>query len=129
LPPEWPPLPANTGKTRRIHDIDGNVRHLRIEDEIVRPQTGSDRKITVFQKIRIVEDDQVEFRFGYYMIGVKPRARGRWVWVWGQFCLLIPQEDLLALMQEARNRGWFPVRTPKKTGMSSKKAESARASA
>jgi len=98
-------LPSNTGKTRRILDIDGRVRHLRIDDEIVRQQTGSDRKIIVFQKILIVEDDRVEFRFGYYMIGVKPKARGRWVW--GQFCLLIPQEDLLALMEEAGARGWF----------------------
>jgi hypothetical protein len=105
VPGDWPPLPVSVGKTRRMPTIDGRVRHLRIEDEIVRPQTGSDRKLIVFQRMRIIEENRVEFRFGYYMIGVKPKARGRWIW--GQFCLLIPEEDLLALMDEAKCRGWF----------------------
>jgi hypothetical protein len=105
LPVNWPPLPYNVGKTRTIPAIDGRICHFRIEDEIIRPQGNSDRKIIVLQRMRFLEEDRIEFRFGYYMIGLKPKTRGRWVW--GQFCLLIPEEDLLALLQEARRRGWF----------------------
>lgn len=102
---EHPPLPDNVGKTRRIPAIDGSIRHFKIEDEIIRWQSGNDRKIIVLQKMRNVEEDRLEFRFGYYMIGLRPRARGRWVW--GQFCLLIPELDLMALLREARRRSWF----------------------
>jgi len=59
----------------------------------------------VLQKMRFIEEDRIEFRFGYYMIGMKPKARGRWVW--GQFCLLIPQEDLMVILEEAKKRRWF----------------------
>jgi hypothetical protein len=105
LPSEWPPLPVNRGKVRRIDAIDGTVRHFRIEDEIIRRQGNSDRKIIVLQKMRLIEEGRIEYRFGYYMIGMKPRAKGRWVW--GQFCLLIPERDLTALLAEAERRGWF----------------------
>jgi hypothetical protein len=39
------------------------------------------------------------------MIGVKPRARGKWIW--GQFCLMIPKDDLKVLLREAKKRKWF----------------------
>lgn len=108
LPASWPQLPNNIGKTRTIPAIDGRIRHFRIEDEIIHPQSNSDRKIIVLQRMKFLEEDRIEFRFGYYMIGLKPKARGRWVW--GQFCLLIPQEDLMALLQEAKKRRWFQTR-------------------
>jgi len=107
LPAEWPLLPNNIGKTRRIKAIDGQIRHFRIEGEIIRKQSNSKRKIIVLQKMRFVEEDRIEFRFGYYMIGIKQRSRGKWVW--GQFCLLIPRADLIALMQEAQRKKWFRI--------------------
>ena len=110
LPTGWPELPNNIGKKRRIPAIDGRIRHFLIEDEIIHPQSNSDRKIIVLQKMRFIEEDRIEFRFGYYMIGLKSKARGRWVW--GQFCLLIPQEDLLVILDEARRRKWFQQSTP-----------------
>jgi hypothetical protein len=105
LPANWPELPNNLGKTRTIPAIDGRMRHFLIEDEIIHRQSNSERKIIVFQKMRFIEENRVEFRFGYYMIGLKPKARGRWVW--GQFCLLIPQEDLMLILDEAKRRKWF----------------------
>jgi hypothetical protein len=105
LPAKWPPLPSNIGKIRKIRAIDGRMRHFRIDDEIIHPQSDSDRKIIAFQKMMFLEEDRVEYRFGYYMIGLKPKARGRWVW--GQFCLLIPQQDLMFLLEEAKRRKWF----------------------
>jgi hypothetical protein len=107
LPVEWPPLPNNIGKIRRIKAIDDRIRHFKIEDEIIRPQSNSKRKIIVLQKMRFVEEDRIEFRFGYYMIGLKPKMKGKWVW--GQFCLLIPQEDLIGLIQEAKRKKWFKI--------------------
>jgi len=110
--PEWPKLPANTGKIRKIKTIDGQIRHFKIEDEIIQPQIGSDRKIIVLQKMRYLEQNEIEFRFVYYMIGLKAGARGRWVW--GQLCLLIPQQDLLLLLKEAKRKGWFTSKRGKK---------------
>ena len=99
-----PPIPTNIGKKRKIISIFGKPVHLTIEDEISRIQSTADHKVITFQKVRF-EDGRVEFRFGYYMIGVKEGARGRWVW--GQFALLIPPADLKALLKEANKRKWF----------------------
>jgi len=103
---DLPPWPSNKGKRKRITNIHGEPRHLIIHDEIRRTQSSYPNKLIVFQKLEIEEDKVIEYRLGYYMIGVKPGARGRWVW--GQFCLLIPEEDLMAILAEARALKWFP---------------------
>ena len=100
--PEWP---SNIGKRRKIKTIWGAERHLIIEDEIMHLQMNASHKLIAFQKIRLEEEDRIEYRFGYYMIGVKPGAKGRWVW--GQFALLVPENDLKAILKEAKKRNWF----------------------
>ena len=100
--PEWP---KNIGKRRKIKTIWGNERHLIIEDEIVHPQSNAPHKLIAFQRIRLEEENRIEYRLGYYMIGVKPGAKGRWVW--GQFALLIPEKDLKAILKKAQKRKWF----------------------
>jgi hypothetical protein len=102
---EMPSYPCNIGKKRPIKTIDGRILHWKIEEEIVRRQSRTNGKLIVFQKMRCLEDNRIEFRFGYYMIGLKPKAKGRWVW--GQFCLFIPKEDLVVLIQEAKRKGWL----------------------
>lgn len=102
---DLPPFPNNKGKTRLIKAIDGKKRQLYIEDEIIIKQSNSQRKIIVFQKMRHLEQERIEFRLGYYMIGVRPKTKGRWVW--GQFSLLIPELDLFVIITEAIKRGWF----------------------
>ncbi|MBM3208926.1 hypothetical protein FJZ40_01395 [Candidatus Shapirobacteria bacterium] len=42
----------------------------------------------------------IEYRIGYYIVGRIGRAKGRWVW--GQFCPLIPAEDLKKLLEKAK---------------------------
>lgn len=74
---DLPPFPNNKGKTRPIKAIDGTKRHFYIEDEIIIRQSNSQRKIIVFQKMRYLEQNRIEFRLGYYMIGVKPKTKGR----------------------------------------------------
>lgn len=100
-----PPFPNPVGKKRRIKNIYGEIRHLKIIDQIGRIQSTFPDKYIVFQKIEIEEDRVIEFRLGYYMIGVLPGAKGKWVW--GQFCLLIPSNDLVEILDEARSKGWF----------------------
>ena len=103
-----PARPRNVGKRRTITGIDGQKIHLVVEDEIVRPQKGSKhKKLIYFQKLRFEEDNRLEYRFTYYMLGVKPGARNRWVF--GQYSLMIPAHDLSALLREARSRGWGGV--------------------
>ena len=100
-----PPVPSNIGKRRVMTAIDGRRRYFAIEDEIVTPQkSGTHRKLICFQKIRFEEDRHLEYRFTYYMLGLKAGARGRWVF--GQYSLLIPAKDLARLLKEARRRGW-----------------------
>jgi len=100
-----PPWPNNIGKRRKNTTIWGTERHLIIEDEIMHQQSNAPHKLIAFQKIKLEEEDRIEFRFGYYMIGVKPGAKGRWVW--GQFSLMIPEKDLKAILKEAQKRKWF----------------------
>ena len=102
---DFPKLPDNIYKRRKIKTIWGTERHLKIEDEIRHQQMNAPYKLIVFQKIRLEEEDRIEYRFGYYMIGVKPGAKGRWVW--GQFALLIPENDLKVILKEAKKRKWF----------------------
>ncbi len=100
-----PPFPDNVGRRRRIVNIRGDVVHWVVEDEIKRIQSTAPHKVICFQKLRRENDGRTEFRFGYYMIGVKPGARGRWVW--GQYALFIPKGDLRVLIKEAERRGWI----------------------
>lgn len=76
-----------------------------IEDEITRVQSTASHKVICFQKMRRPDNGATEFRLGYYMIGVRPRMKGRWVW--GQYALLIPEQDLRALLREAEKRKWI----------------------
>lgn len=45
----------------------------------------------------------IEYRIGYYIVGRIGRAKGKWVW--GQFCPLIPQQDLINLLDKAKKEG------------------------
>lgn len=45
----------------------------------------------------------IEYRFGYYVVGRIGRAAGRWTW--GQFAPFIPREDLDVLLDKARAEG------------------------
>src|SRR5438094_6427420 len=101
-----PPYPNNVGKRRSHTAIDGLKVHTLIEDEIVRPQkTARHKKLIYFQKVRHEESGRLDYRFTYYMLGFKPGpTQGRWVF--GQFSLYVPPEDLSWLLKEARKREW-----------------------
>jgi len=72
-------------------------------------------KVIVLERLRVVRQDgerayqwdggegAIQYRFGYWTLGRIGRAQGRWVW--GQFSLLIPQQDLTELLSRARREG------------------------
>ena len=102
------PEPPNNVKRRgRIHTIDGKFRYFTVMDEIVHEQVlverGS-RKLIYFQRIQFEDDGQIQYRFTYYMLGLRPGAKGRWVF--GQYSLLIPIEDLNVILNKARELKW-----------------------
>ena len=57
------------------------------------------------QEGRHQADGRIEYRLGYYMIGVKPRMAGKWTW--GQYATLIPASDFRALIRQAQQRDWI----------------------
>lgn len=102
-----PPIPNSIGRRRRIHAIDGRSRYFTVVDEIIQEQPVVEqgtRKLIYFQKIKFEEDARIEYRFTYYMLGLRPGAKGRWVF--GQYSLLIPAKQLKSLLAQARKRGW-----------------------
>jgi hypothetical protein len=104
------PRPDNRNKRRKVTSIDGKARFFSVIDEIIleqrRVERGS-RKLIYFQKIRFEGSNRLEYRFAYYMLGVKPGAKGRWVF--GQYALMIPAQELKRLLAQARARGWEGV--------------------
>lgn len=102
-----PPIPKNVGKVGKITAIDGTIRQFEVVDEITCEQEvveNGTKKLIYFQKLRWKDTGKEEYRFTYYMLGLKPGALGRWVF--GQYSLLIPCIFLGKLLKEARRRGW-----------------------
>ena len=96
-----PPAPCNINKRRAFTAIDGSTVHCTVKDEIVIPHGHG--KLIYFQQFEFEKDRRIEYRFTYYMLGVKPSRRGRWVF--GQYSLMLPARELAHLFKEARHRG------------------------
>ena len=94
--------PNNIGKRRVITLIDGRKDALTVTDEIIVPQ--EDFKLIYFQKLQFESDGRSEYRFTYYMRGVKPARKGKWVF--GQYSLMAPEREVSLMLSEARLRGW-----------------------
>jgi len=73
-------FPNNINKRRCITTIKGVKRYMIIKDEILHKQHNNPYKLIAFQRIEFEKDNRIEYRLGYYMVGVKPSAKGRWVW-------------------------------------------------
>ena len=100
-----PVLPSKVGaRGKLILPPDGYVLHYTITDEVRVTQSDMREKILCLQRIEF-EDKRIEVRLGYYIIGKKPKMRGRWVW--GQFAALMPMRDFRALIRAAEKKGWI----------------------
>lgn len=95
----------------KVKDISRNGFHSwKREAWTFMPQSNYDSKVFIVERLKRVKSDieltklgDIEYRFGYYVIGRIGRASGKWVW--GQFCPLIPQEDLMKLINKAKKEG------------------------
>lgn len=102
---ETPALPDNRGRRTSWHDIHGNKRYVLIEDEVRHIPSNNPRKVICLQKMVFPKEERWELRLCYYMIGVKGRSKGKWVF--GQFATLIPPEDFKAIFIAATKKGWI----------------------
>jgi hypothetical protein len=100
-----PQLPDNIGKRGKcVMPPDGAELCYLITDEVRCFQDRTRSKVIVLPRIDF-DDGRVEVRLGYYIIGKKPKMRGRWVW--GQYATILPAACLAEVFREAERRGWF----------------------
>ena len=95
-------------RNRKIwwHDIRGNRRDVFIEDEITLIPSNNKKKVICLQKLVFPkEKHRWELRLCYYMIGVKGKTKGKWVY--GQFAPLLPAKDFKAIFNKAEKKGWI----------------------
>lgn len=100
-----PNLPSNIGDVSLIMDINGIKKTIKILDEIMIPASNLPEKALCFQKVMFVEDNKIELRLAYYMVGVRGKTKGRWVW--GQYATFILVEDMKRIIEKATEKGWF----------------------
>ena len=100
-----PPFPDNKGRKTGWRSIRGVRRRVKIEDQIHHLQSGTKNKLIVLQKLQYEGMKTFELRLGYYMIGVRPRMKGKWTW--GQFAAIIPPKDFRAIVKSAQKRKWI----------------------
>jgi len=100
-PEGWP---DNIGKRGKFISPEKHVSYIKIIDEIRRQQSNYSPKVIYLQRVQL-EDNRIELRLCYYVIGKVGRAKGKWVF--GQFATLLPKEDFQVIIDEAKARAWF----------------------
>ena len=99
-----------------MKDIGRKGKHHWIREvRTFKPQTNYPSKVFVIERLRFnrLEGESetaggaaagdIEYRIGYYVLGKIGNKRGRWTW--GQYCPLIPHNDLLPLFELAKTEG------------------------
>lgn len=99
-----------------VKDIGRKGRHFFIREAwTFMPQTNLRDKVFILERFRkdstegeLAYKDQwrkgdIEYRIGYFIKGKIGKTAGRWLW--GQYCPLIPQEDLNSLLDKAKTEG------------------------
>ena len=107
-------LAAGTGRSFKDIGRKGSHKYTR-EAWTFYPQTNlAEDKVFSFERLRWegpigqvhfgagAAPGAIEYRIGYWI----RRPNGRWVW--GQFCPMIPKEDLEPLLKRAREEGTVP---------------------
>ena|SRR5271157_4668406 len=102
---KFPLLRSSIGKKRSLTDIDGEKQYFVILDEVTRIQSTYSGKILCLQLLQFENDKRIELRLVYYIIGKKPKMKGKWVW--GQYASMMPQKDFQVLIAKAKKKGWI----------------------
>ena len=96
-------------------DISRKGKHFFIREAwVFMKQHNLSEKVFVFERLRRVKTEgyithtknrelgDIEYRFGYYIVGKVGNRNGRWTW--GQYCPLIPIEDFSKLLTLAKEK-------------------------
>jgi hypothetical protein len=83
------------------------VQHNHAEKVLVIERLRRAQVIGVRAFLGGAQEGDIEYRFGYYIVGRIGRAAGRWTW--GQYSPFIPHEDLDVLLGKARSDGTLLV--------------------
>ena len=101
--------------TIKIKDIGREGKHFFIREAwTFLPQSDLAEKVFVIERLRKESTEgslaysnwrkgDIEYRIGYFIKGQIGRTKDRWIW--GQYCPLIPQDDLTKLLDKARSEG------------------------
>ncbi len=100
-----PTPPSRVGKTTRRKYINGEPMTYTVLDEIVHIPPSNPGKAIYLQMLQFEDDGRKEMRLCYYMIGHRPRGRGKWLY--GQFAAMVRREDFDQIMSKAREKGWI----------------------
>ena len=99
----------------KVKDIGRKGKHYFVREAwTFLPQSNLLEKVFVIERLRKESTEgslaypnwkkgDIEYGIGYYIKGQIGRAKDKWVW--GQFCPLIPQEDLNNLLEKAKTEG------------------------
>jgi len=85
-----------------ITDINGKRINFEVKKQVTLKQSNYPKKIFVLQELQF-ENGKKEIRIGYYIVGKRGRAKGKWTW--GQFCPFFPKKDLVKLIKKAKSSG------------------------
>lgn len=99
-----------------IKDIGRKGKHIWAREAwTFMPQSNLKEKVFIIERFRRVKimgtvahpkwakKNDLEYRFGYYIIGKIGTKKGKWTW--GQYCPLIPIKDFNKLLRKATKEG------------------------
>jgi len=103
----YPEPPSRIGKITPRKYIDGSPMIYEVLDEIVRvvDKPPMPPKAIYLQLLKFADDGRTEMRLCYYIIGQKPRGKGKWLF--GQYATMIRREDFEQLIIKAKEKGWI----------------------
>jgi hypothetical protein len=103
---EYPKLATNKGKVGHRKDpVTKENRYFTICDEIQKAQSNAKHKIIVLQKLQFHDNNEIQLRLGYYIVGKLTKMKGKWTW--GQYATFLPVRDFKSIYNSALRKGWF----------------------
>ena len=101
----YPSPPVHIGRRNAKHkDLDNKRNPFTIVDEIREKQNKG--KIVYLQKLRF-DDNRIEYRIAYWIIGKKKKIAGKWVY--GQCATMAPKKILERIIKKAIAKGWIAI--------------------
>jgi|GEM_PF-3934072 hypothetical protein len=95
-------------KKGKITDINGRKLSFEITKVVALLQTkylsDIEGKLYVLEKLKFKNGEEY-FRFGYYIVGKRGKAKDRWAW--GQFSPIGPIDDFWRIVEKAKSEEFY----------------------